>query len=456
MASRVVAWVIVFAVGLAGAVASEASEVAPLPEPARVRQFSVAQRRAALAAVGAIVPDEKGRFPAKPAKDADKLDWRAALATSSDPAAPEILADLAVMAQLAASKQQAAAQVLLQMGFDPETMIYRDQIGRELRGMAPYSLVGLIAGTRAANADMARYASYQLERLDRQDPKKAIAAAAIDPTLRASVIRALGTSGNRDAVPVIWELTNSNDPMVREAARDAWLAYVAGPPPPPAPKQFLKLPGGKLSKQKQPLWLTYRELATIELHRAIQETFAEETPSKASPEALTQRLFAHFDAARTARLQGEVEALLAKAAAPGGALQVAAQLEALLGQDSGLQAPPELAAIYAETAQGQMEAEKWSQAATYFAKAAAYARDASKATRYQAAHHVALGKELEAGGTSGELEYEVAMKLDPSFAPAKRAYAKATGGPNLAMLIVGIGVLGIGLIVFFLGWRARK
>ena len=181
MAFRVLAWVMVFALGIAGAAASEArepSEVAPLPELPRARQFSVAQRRAALAAVGANVPDEKGRFPAKPGKDADKLDWRAALAASSDPAVPEIIADLTVIAKLAASKQQAAAQVLLQMGFDPETMIYRDQIGRELRDMAPYSLVGLIAGTRAPNADMARYAAYQLERLDRQDPKKAIAAAA--------------------------------------------------------------------------------------------------------------------------------------------------------------------------------------------------------------------------------------------------------------------------------------
>ena len=49
------------------------------------------------------------------------------------------------------------------------------------------------------------------------------------------------------------------------------MAYITGPPPPPAPMKKLVLPGGKLTKKEKPLWLTYRELADNELRKARNE-----------------------------------------------------------------------------------------------------------------------------------------------------------------------------------------
>ena len=49
----------------------------------------------------------------------------------------KVIADVAAIRALAAGGDDAAARAVLDVGFAPETMIYRDEVGRRLRAMAP-------------------------------------------------------------------------------------------------------------------------------------------------------------------------------------------------------------------------------------------------------------------------------------------------------------------------------
>src|SRR5262249_17450048 len=123
---------------------------------------------------------------------------------------------------------------------------------------------------------------------------------------------------HREAVHAVWKRIDADAPRVRTAARAAWMEYVTGPPPPPAPVAKLNLPGGKKTKKPKPLWLTYRELPDNELRKAANELLHEDYPVedptlddddedhprrtktvKVDLEDLTKRLFAYYDDART-------------------------------------------------------------------------------------------------------------------------------------------------------------
>ena len=67
-------------------------------------------------------------------------------------------------------------------------MIYRDECGRYLRKMEPYSIPALTRESHGKDYDRKRYATWQLERLDRQEPGKALAAAAGDEALTIAIL----------------------------------------------------------------------------------------------------------------------------------------------------------------------------------------------------------------------------------------------------------------------------
>src|SRR5438874_3290530 len=113
----------------------------------RKHTASVEDRRKVLEAIKAAVPDEKGRFKQPERKTAqeekadDELDWQAQLATldKATPGVDEVIADDAAIRELSATKDVRAAQVIFDAAFADETMIYRDECGRYLRKMEPYS-----------------------------------------------------------------------------------------------------------------------------------------------------------------------------------------------------------------------------------------------------------------------------------------------------------------------------
>ena len=278
-----------------------------------------------LAAIKASVPDKSGKFNTperhsgkeeQDRRDEETLDWLAGAAGKLDAQAPgsiaEVIADDAAIRALAATKDVHGAQLIFDAAFLDEAMIMRDECGRYLRKLTPYNLPALVIESESGtNYDRRRYATYQLERLDRQEPLKALDAAVADEGLSVAVLDAFRSVHHRGAVHAVWTKVNADSPRVRAAARTTWLAYVSGPPPPPAPRRRLQLAGGKLTKYPKPLYLTYRELADNELRKAANELLHEDYPLAdpsvddsgvteqdrpgSNVEDLTKRLFEYYD-----------------------------------------------------------------------------------------------------------------------------------------------------------------
>ena len=150
--------------------------------------------------------------------------------------------------------------------------------GATSRKMEPTSIPALTRESQGKDADRKRYGTWQLERLDRQEPGKALDAALGDEALTIAILDVFRATHHREAVHAVWKRVAADSPRVRAAARAAWMDYVTGPPPPPAPTAKLNLPGGKLTKKPKPLWLTYRELADNELRKAANELLHEDYP----------------------------------------------------------------------------------------------------------------------------------------------------------------------------------
>ncbi len=429
----------------------------------RPRTSTLEQRRAVLRAIKASVPDASGKFETPSRQKADQVraddsfDWLAELA-GADAALPgkaDAIADVAILRALAATNDRAAAAAIVDAAFAPDTMIYRDECGRRLRAMAPQSLPALTIASQSTETPRARYATYQLERLDRQEPGKAMSATAADEELRIAQLRAFGASHHREAVATVLKFTDDPAPRVRAAARAAWLDYVTGPPPKPAPRKRLQLPGGKFAAKETPLWLTYRELAAIELARTAEDVLGEAFPD-GGPEvdlpALTTRLFAHYDGER-AKVDDAAFAA-AKAKVDGGDLAGAiAEFDRLLATTGQIPHPTEAAAIYLTLAQSLEREAKWDGAATAYGKALGIDPSGSHAVDAEAGREFALGKALEAAGKDGGANFRRAVALKPDYAPAKAAAAAAEparhtpwmlyGGAGVAALAALFGVLGL-------------
>jgi hypothetical protein len=404
---------------------------------ARTRATSVDERRAVLAEIRASVPDPSGRFQAPGREQAaqiradDEFDWLAALAElPAMPGLAEVLGDVAALRALAISRHIEAGRVILEVAFADDTMIYRDECGRRLRAMAPYSLPALIVASQARkNSARARYATYQLERLDRQDPDKALLAGEEDEDLQIAILAAYGKTEMREAVAAVFRRIDHGSPRVRAAARAAWLEYVSPPHPPEAPKQKLKLAGGQTTDKEQPLWLNSLELARYQLTRRLDELFGETLPPRGDLIAATQRLFAHHDAeraARDARVFAEGQARIDAGDLPG----AIALFDRLLAEDPERAERAAMAPTYLARADALAAETQWAEASALYSKAHGLDPEGPRATEALAAHYYTLGKAAEADGKDGGASFRRAAQLRPDYAPAREAAAAAAAAPS--------------------------
>ncbi len=446
---------------------------------ARPHTTPVDDRRKLLQTFHAQVPDAKGRFiverkTAKEEKALDDLDWLVEL-QKMDPATPgagEVMADVAALRALAATKDIDAAQVMFDAAFWDETMIYRDEVGRYIRRMEPYCIPALMRESQARNYDRKRYSNYQLERLDRQEPYKALAAATGDENLSIAILEAFRATKHREAVHAVWSKVNADSTRIRAKAREAWRAYIEGPPPPPAPKKKLQLPGGRLTKKEKPLWLTYRELADNELRKYSNELLGTEYPivdptlddsdanvdkPKKVPQidlvGVTKELFEYYDKQRAdqeAKQWAEADAK-SKAGDLAGATVL---LDRLLAANPDHGAKAQMANVYFTYAKELEAKRKWAEAAAAYSKAHGLAPEGPNATLALAAHHYTLGKALEAQGKDGGPDFRKAVALRPDYAPAKEAAVRVAGGKRpvwmlyaaaLAML-VSLALFGVAMV----------
>ena len=452
---------------------------------ARKHDTDLATRRKVLEDIKAAVPDKNGRFQTperkseKEEKADDDLDWMAGL-LAADPATPglgEVIADDAAIRALASTNDIHAAQLLFDAAFGDETIIYRDECGRYLRKMSPYSIPALYQQSQDKNYDRKRYATYQLERLDRQEPGKALSAATADEALTIAILDVFKATHYREAVHAVWTKVDADSTRVRAKAREAWMAYVTGPPPPPAPKKKLQLPGGKLTKKEKPLWLTYRELADNELRKAANELLHEDYPLsdptlddtddewkkkksvKVDLEELTKRLFDYYDEQR-AKKEGE-QWTAAKALADKGDLAGAAgALDRMLAatlDPSGRKDAPEMAKIYFAYGKQLEGKSQWADASAAYSKAQGLDPKGPNATQALAAHYYTLGKSLDAAGKDGGPDFRRAMALRPDYAPAKAAEREAEhrGRPTWMLYIAALAAAAAAGL-FAMGMLRRK
>jgi tetratricopeptide (TPR) repeat protein len=448
---------------------------------ARPHTATIEERRAVLQEIKAQIPDKTGKFKgperqtAKEKKADDELDWQTSL-LALDPAMAgvgEVIADIAAIRALSASKEILAAQPIFNAAFYDETMIYRDECGRYLRKMEPQSIPVLTKESQAKSYDRRRYATWQLERLDRQEAGKALASAAGNEALTIAILETFRTTKLREAVHAVWTKVNDDAPRVRTAARAAWMDYITGPPPPPAPKKKLQLPGGKLTKKEKPLWLTYRELADNELRTAANELLHEDYPLddptlddyertsktvKVDLLDLTKRLFEFYDGERSKQDIAQWTAARVKADA-GDLAGATAMLDRLLAQNPQRGQRENMATIYAAWGK-QLEADKkWPEASAAYSKAHGLDPKGPNATHALAAHHYALGKSLEAQGKDGGPDYRKAVSLEPDYAPAQSAAADSPGGSGrrpVWMLYAALIAGGLAALLFAAAMVRRR
>jgi hypothetical protein len=451
----------------------------------RPHQADVADRRAVLTAIQASVPDKSGKFsqPArqtgKEQKADDDLDWQAALLglDSAIAGLGEVIADDAAIRALAGSHDVHAAQLIFDAAFSPDTMIYRDECGRYLRKMEPASIPALTAESMGRDADRKRYATWQLERLDRQEPGNALDAAAGDEALTIAILDVFRRTHHREAVHAVWRRVNDDSLRIRAAARAAWMAYVTGPPPPPAPVAKLYLPGGKKTKKPKPLWLTYRELADNELRKAANELLHEDYPLedptledddddhprrsktvKVDVEDLTRRLFEYYDAARAK--QNAAEWAAARARFDAGDLPAATQLvDRMLAADPQRGDRAERAAmarLYLAWGK-QLEArQRWADAAIAYSKAQGLDPGGASASDALAAHHYTLGKALEAQGKDGGPDFRRAVALKPDYAPARSAAREADAADRPSWMLYAAAGAALAAMLLFAAAMMRR
>jgi hypothetical protein len=201
-----------------------------------------AERRAVLRGIGAVMPDKSGVFsqPPRPPKggpppEPDGLVELARL-EGQDPALVESIETVVLIRALAATRTVAGAAAILDFAFSADGMAFRDECGRNLRAMSPYSLPALLrasAEKQKHKGSWARYASYQLDRLDKSRPSYALAAARAGD-LEVAMLQAIGDVRHPDAVAAVLERCDSPSHAVRKAAREAWMALSVTRSPSPS------------------------------------------------------------------------------------------------------------------------------------------------------------------------------------------------------------------------------
>jgi len=371
----------------------------------------------------------------------------------------EAIETVTLMRAIAATRRLDAVDPIFNLAFQYDG-VFRDECGRVIRTMDSYAiprLIELVHQPNAGKTSMAkqrRYAAYQLDRMDRQRPQKAIATAP-DDRVRAEIIHAYGDTRALDAVEAVLGQVDSPSHRVRREARWAWLRYVTGKAPPPAPKRKRKLPGGKEEAEEKPDYLTYREIATLALQKELGAINNAPPDPTLSAKQMTDELFEYYDKKRAAEWDGAFAA--AKAKEDAGNLRAATdEYGWILAHDPNYARRAEMAHAFARWADSLRDQGDVPRALGMWRQAVDLAPDGPDA-RYAGAR-VALYDALAAlhAGHADVAGFERALALDPSLAEAHAGLSKAKWMlARRRWLHVGLGVaaaLGLAFALWLL-WR---
>ncbi|MFO0577852.1 MAG: hypothetical protein U1A78_27915 [Polyangia bacterium] len=355
-----------------------------------------------------------------------------------------------------------AIHTLFQFAFVRDGL-FRDECGRSIRSMGSHAVPGLIRiynDRTRANAKMRRYASYQLDRMDRLRPSKAISSAP-DELVRADIIHAYGEVLALDAVEAVLDQVAAKSHRVRREARWAWLRYVDGPPPPPAPKRKRKLPGGKEEAEEKEDYLNYREMATLTLQHKLQELTGQAPDAALSAKQMTDQLFALHDREEEQLFQQLFDS--AKAHERAGRIQQAVdEFGWILANQPDHPRRAEMADVFRRhgerMAQEGEERGDWDLAGRgigWLRQALALRPDLPGANKIRARIHLLDGKQAQRRGGDGREDFAQALHEDPSLTEAQQALQATAPQPGQKRLGLFV-LLGVGLLVLLVAallWR---
>lgn len=338
----------------------------------------------------------------------------------------EAIATVTAMRALAATRRLDAVDPIFKVAFELDG-VFRDECGRAIRSMESFAVPSLIrlmhAQDKGMLPKMRRYASYQLDRMDRQRPQKAIATAP-DDRVRAEIIHAYGEARALDAVEAILGQVDAPSHRVRREARWAWLRYVTGKAPPPAPKRKRRLPGGKEEAEEKPDYLTYREIATLALQKQLAAIKNEPVDQNATAAAMTDELFAYYDQKRAAEWDGEFAAARAREAA--GDLAGATDAYGwILAHDPNYARRGEMAPAFLRYGDRLRDEGAIPRALGYWRQAIDLAPDGPDAPRAAARVAAWDATEALARGHADVGAFRRALALDPSLDEARRGLHRA-------------------------------
>ncbi|MBW2730883.1 MAG: hypothetical protein JRH20_00735 [Deltaproteobacteria bacterium] len=450
----------------------------------RRTKVSAANFKRVLRRIGAAVPDRHGRFssPVK-GKDAKKeTDWLEALSVLDPASLPEKLvlarqealySVVLTRALVATGRSEAGSTILLFAYRHGEA--FRDQCGRALRAMGSAAVPSLARAPLLKHPltyRIARYASYQLDRLNRSRPELALANA--DPSLQVEMLHAYGEARTLAAVAAVVAHMDDSNGEVRRAARWAALRYVSGRPPRAAKRQ-LKLAGGKKTERARSLYLTYRQLARHELAARLATLEIKAGRAKGQVDAVAETLRREHDGIalaeklsvatdeRRAQAQRQRYEVALKLARTGRRKTAVAQLDRLLALQPEGSERGEIARIYLREGEAQLglcaEGDRACHARAALALGKALALLAPNAASFRRAEAMRLIAEAGRDEGSGRRwRLERALMLDPGSELAQKRIddlrhqhrssmkvaMSAAGGTSLAALL---------LLVF---WRRRR
>ncbi len=340
----------------------------------------------------------------------------------------EAMEVVALMRAIGASKRLDAVDPIFKEAFEADG-VFRDECGRQIRSMESFAVPALIRlmhqkGAAALHlGKQRRYASYQLDRMDRARPSKAISAAP-DDRVRSAIIHAYGEERALEAVEAVLGQVDSPSHRVRKEARWTWLRYVTGRPPPPAPKRKRKLTGGREEEEEKPDYLTYREMALLALQHQLQAINNDPPSPKATAKELTDELFAYYDKQHAAEWDEQFARALGKEQA-GDWKGAADEYGWILAHDPNYARRGEMAKAYARYADELRKQQQVSQALGFYRQAVDL--DPKGAEASYAGARVALLDGLEALGR-GRAEpnlFRQALALDPSLTDAREGLSRA-------------------------------
>lgn len=320
---------------------------------------------------------------------------------------------------------------------------FKEECGRILQQIGEYAVPELtkIAYTRYNLEDkktkaerkgknlsaQIKYAKGLLDQMDRQTAEKALKSTTSE-ALKVALLQVYGDIQYYPAVEPVFLYTKDNLPSVRAAARAAFLRYVEGPAPPPSPRRYRKQANGVVETQAKEDFWDFRKLAKVYVQNELIQ-WKVPFPKTATQKEMTLLLFRFYDEQQ--KMGGENLFEKGKNAEKLGQLKQAVDIyQWLLSHQPEHPRRKEMVdAFYqygeslAKQGEQNQDQKTISVAIGYIRKAVIVFPQHPNHARMEARYHYLDGKQAQALGGDGKIDFEWALAADPTYQEAARELA---------------------------------